>query len=607
MAGYIKSICLILLLYGANPVFAAEADPEQPSDRQIQIVDVGILATRGDMAAIARWQPLMDWLDSRIPQTRFQLHPYSLDQMATAVKTQSVDFIITNPGQSVQLGRQYSLSWLATLRSPHQGGTGLAIGSAFVVRATSPYQHIQDLKGRPVAAVSEMAFGGYLTLKREMQQAGIDPTGFFSAVDFSGFPLDAIIYKLRDGGVEGVILPVCQLEDMVRDGLIAQQDFRVLNNQAPEGFGCQTSTRLYPNWSFAKTGKAPEALAKQVSRALLALPEDHPAAKSADSLGWTTPISQLVIDKLYQDLDLHPWQNPWWKEALVWLKVNQQWGWLLVILIVVLNAYHFLLEYRFNQNQKRLLKTQSELNEKIAMLEHAQRVAIVGELGASIAHEISQPLAAIQNYSHGGLVRIQKGHSAADLQPVLENIKHQVTRASEIVQRLRGLINKRATVKVLSDIPAIVNDTLLLLKHESERRRVQMVFSVEGQPRLILVDPVGFQQLILNIVKNGMDACTAENARRPLIEIQLAFRAKDIVVRVADNGKGLDAPADTLQSAFYSTKDDGLGLGLAICTDVVKSHHGVLTMNNRDTGGCIVEILLPANDADEQREQGKTT
>lgn len=607
MAGYIKRIFLMLVLYGINPAFATEAGPEQPINRQIQTIDVGILATRGDMATIARWQPLMDWLDSRIPQTHFQLHPYSLEQMATAVKTQSVDFIITNPGQSVQLGRQYPLSWLATLRSQHQGGTGLAIGSAFVVRASSPYQHIQDLKGRPVAAVSEMAFGGYLTLKREMQQAGIDPSGFFSTVDFSGFPLDAIIYKLRDSGVEGAILPVCQLEDMVRDGLIAQQDFRVLNNQAPEGFGCLASTRLYPNWSFAKTGKAPEALAKQVSRALLALPEDHPAARAADSLGWTTPISQLVIDKLYQDLDLHPWQNPWWKDALVWLKVNQQWGWLLVILIVVLNAYHFLLEYRFNKNQKRLLKTQSELNEKIAMLEHAQRVAIVGELGASIAHEISQPLAAIQNYSHGGLVRIQKGHSAADLQPVLENIKHQVTRASEIVQRLRGLINKRATAKVLSDIPAIIHDTLLLLKHESEKRRIEMVFSLDGTPRPILVDPVGFQQLILNVVKNGMDACTSESRSPPLIDIQLAFRGSDIVLRVSDNGKGLDVPAETLQSAFYSTKEDGLGLGLAICKDVVKSHHGTLTMKNRDTGGCVVEILLPVGEANEGRDNDKTT
>ncbi|WP_261822320.1 sensor histidine kinase [Pragia fontium] len=587
MVSYIKTISIVMVM------FCCSALAQVPTTTEVETINVGVLATRGDRAAIERWQPLMDWLTARIPNAHFQLHPYTLEQMAAVVKSQDIDFIITNPGQSVQLGRQYPLSWLATLRSRYQEGTSQAIGSAFVVRADSPYQHLSDMKGKSVAAVSKIAFGGYLTLKREMQQAGHDPERFFSTIDFTGFPLDAIVYKLRDGDVDGAVLPVCQLEDMVREGLIAGKNYRVLDNQAPDGFPCQASTRLYPNWSFAKTGKTSEALAKQISRALLALPEDHPAAIAADSLGWTTPISQLTVDKLYQDLDIHPLQNPWWKEALVWLKANQQWGWLLIILIVVLNGYHFLLEYRFNKNQKRLLRVQNELNEKIAMLEHAQRVAIVGELGASIAHEISQPLAAIQNYSQGGLIRVNKGKPVTELQPVLEHIQHQVMRASDIVQRLRGLINKRASEKKWSDVVDIIDDTLLLLRYELEKSAISVTVSHEGEGRPVWIDLVGFQQLILNIIKNAIDACNQACSLSATIAIELVFTPQQLVVRVTDSGEGFAVEPALLQSAFYSTKAEGLGLGLAICRDVVKSHHGHMEMCNVAPHGCRVEVTFP--------------
>lgn len=561
-----------------------------------ETIDVGVLATRGDLAAVERWRPMMTWLSQRVGNVRFELHPYTLEQMADAVKLQSVDFIITNPGQSVQLGRQYPFSWLATLRSRQQGGTTHAIGSAFVVRQNSPYRHLSDMKGQKIAAVSEMAFGGYLTLKREMQQAGNDPARFFSSIEFDGFPLDAIVYRLRDGKIEGAILPVCQLENMIREGRVEVNGFRVLDNQAPLGFACQTSTRLYPNWSFAKTGKVSDAMAKRVTAALLALPENHPASVAADSLGWTTPVSQLTIDRLYQDLDMHPLQNPWWKEALVWLKANQQWGWLAILLIVVLNVYHFLLEYRFNKNQRRLQQTQNELNEKIAMLEHAQRVAVVGELGGSIAHELSQPLAAIQNYSQGGLMRIGKGKPAAELLPVLEQIQHQVSRASDVVLRLRGLINKRASMKAPSDMAAIINDTLLLLRYELDKHRISVTFHRDGEERQVFIDPVGFQQLILNLIKNGIDACRQYGQSSAFITVYLHFSSREATVKIVDSGSGMTAEPELLQSAFYSTKDEGLGLGLAICKDVVKSHHGRMTMTNVLPHGCAVEIVFPLTD-----------
>ena len=98
-----------------------------------QVVDVGVLAIRGYKSTVNRWQPLMGWLESQIPNSYFRLHPLSLEELAKGVETEALDFVITNPGQSVMLARQFSLSWLATLRSPINNGAAMQVGYAWVV------------------------------------------------------------------------------------------------------------------------------------------------------------------------------------------------------------------------------------------------------------------------------------------------------------------------------------------------------------------------------------------------------------------------------------------------------------------------------------------
>ncbi len=152
---------LFLCLLASAEVFAAEplnqsvhsglTDPEVVAQVAIeepsyQVVDVGVLAIRGYKATINRWQPLMGWLETQIPNSYFRLHPLTLDELAKGVETQGLDFVITNPGQSVLLARQYSLTWLATLRSPLNNGAAMQVGSALVVRADSPYHTLSILR-----------------------------------------------------------------------------------------------------------------------------------------------------------------------------------------------------------------------------------------------------------------------------------------------------------------------------------------------------------------------------------------------------------------------------------------------------------------------------
>lgn len=621
---------LFLCLLASAEVFAAEplnqsvhsglTDPEVVAQVAIeepsyQVVDVGVLAIRGYKATINRWQPLMGWLETQIPNSYFRLHPLTLDELAKGVETQGLDFVITNPGQSVLLARQYSLTWLATLRSPLNNGAAMQVGSALVVRADSPYHTLSDLKGRRLGIVSKNAFGGYLTLVYEAQLKGIDLPRFVGEIIPLGFPLDNLIYQLDDKKtsterhqpLDAAVVPVCQLEQMQTEGLINIAHYRVLDNQAPAGFNCQVSTHLYPNWSMAKTNRASQSLAKSVTQALLALPEDHLAAKSADSAGWTTAVSQLAIDQPLKDLDMHPLQAPWWQRAWQWIKLHQQWAWLVLGILVLLNVYHFWLEYRFSRRGRELINTQRQLNENRALLEHAQRIAIAGELGASLSHELNQPLAAIGHYCHGAEVRLQRGTSPEELQSVLALIQQEVTRADNIISRLRNLLKKRPVSKQPLYLHELVNDTVPLLAYEFEQHQINLAVNVNGEPYLQSLDEVGMQQLLLNLLKNAFDACVqrlelepsgteqiiTQKPYTPTIDIDLRYQERILLLTVTDNGTGLTEAASLLMQAFYSTKSEGLGLGLVICRDIAESHGGTFSLESAMGGGCQAQVAIP--------------
>lgn len=597
-----------------DPEIVAQVAIEEPS---YQVVDVGVLAIRGYKATINRWQPLMGWLETQIPNSYFRLHPLTLDELAKGVETQGLDFVITNPGQSVLLARQFSLTWLATLRSPLNHGASMQVGSALVVRADSPYHTLSDLKERRLGIVSKNAFGGYLTLVYEAQLKGIDLPRFVGEIIPLGFPLDNLIYQLddqksgddaaKDNRLDAAVVPVCQLEQMQTEGLINIAHYRVLDNQAPAGFNCQVSTHLYPNWSMAKTNRASQSLAKSVTQALLALPEDHPAAKSADSAGWTTAVSQLAIDQLLKDLDMHPLQAPWWQRAWQWVKLHQQWAWFVLAILVLLNGYHFWLEYRFSRRGRELINTQRQLNENRALLEHAQRIAIAGELGASLSHELNQPLAAIGHYCHGAEVRLQRGTSPEELQSVLTLIQQEVTRADSIISRLRNLLKKRPVSKQPLYLHELVNDTVPLLAYEFEQHQINLAVNVNGEPYLQSLDEVGMQQLLLNLLKNAFDACvqrlehessgTEQNITQkpytPTIDIDLRYQECTLLLTVTDNGTGLTEEASLLMQAFYSTKAEGLGLGLVICRDIAESHGGTFSLESAMGGGCQAQVAIP--------------
>ncbi|GIU26671.1 sensor histidine kinase [Shewanella sp. MBTL60-007] len=578
-------LCICVLLFSS----VAWSKPQQ--------FYVGVLANWGHQQAVERWTPMMEYLNEQVPNAEFHVYPGNFKALNLAMELGQIQFIITNPGQYLYLSNQYPLSWLATMRSKRHNGTTSAIGSAIIVKADSNYRTLYDLKGKVVAASDPHALGGYQATVGLMHGLGMDPDTFFGETKFLGFPLDPLLYQVRDGNVDAAITPLCTLEDMVARGVLKSSDFRVLNPSRPDGVECQCSTTLYPNWSFAATESVSTELSKEITQALLDLPSDSPAAIKAQLKGWTSPISQLAVIKLFKELHVKSPDSSRWEAVKKWLEENRHWGILSVLVFIVATLYHLWIEYRFHQKSSSLIESERQLKQQAVALERLQSASIVGEIGAGLAHEINQPIAAITSYSEGGIMRLQ-GKQQADVEScieLLEKIHKQSTRAGEVVHRIRGLLKRREAVMVDVNILTLVEESISLLRLELARREIQINTQIKGEPFFITADRVGLLQVLINLIKNSLDAIAdSENARSGKIHIDLDFKESQVNVRISDNGQGLAMDSDTLMATFYTTKVDGLGLGLAICKEVINDHGGHFMLSNRDDGvsGCVAMLSL---------------
>ncbi|MDF2152420.1 sensor histidine kinase [Vibrio sp. CAU 1672] len=560
--------------------------------------DVGVLALRGHVHTRLAWQPTMSWLEEHNPGYEFKLHTYDFEQLESAFLRGELDFMLTSPGQATKLAREYQIHWLATQKTAHSDIPDRSIASVVVVRQASPYKTLNDLNRTKIAAVSEKAFGGFLALRYELDKLGYFTASFFENIHFTGPPTDRLVFDVIENNVDVAIVPACTLENMVKEGIIELRELdelRVINEQRPAKSKCAVSTPLYPNWTMAMTKRAPAQIGQRVAQTLFAMPEDHPAAIAANNIGWMLSTPGNQVDEVYKHLNMHPLQKPLGQKIHEWLYENRTVAVAGVLTFVLLTCYHFWLQWRFRRSRDKLRRTLNDLRRKSSMLEHAQRITIVGELGSSLAHEINQPLAAIKNYSQGAKVRMERGASAEEMQPVLEKIQQQVTTASAIVQRLRSLIHKSPVEKHWICLTHLIEESIKLVDYEFQRHDIQLGMLYSGEPKNIYADATGLQQVILNVLNNAKDACLSHTTRPDVlfVDVHVDFADDKAVIEITDNGVGIEGHNTPLEQAFYTTKENGLGLGLAICREVIEGHQGNIRFRSVEPTGCQVTIVLP--------------
>jgi two-component system, LuxR family, sensor kinase FixL len=235
---------------------------------------------------------------------------------------------------------------------------------------------------------------------------------------------------------------------------------------------------------------------------------------------------------------------------------------------------------------------------------HASRLSVMGQMASTMAHELNQPLTAVTNYLEAGRHLISLGTVAPErVADLMEKAVAQAQRAGEVIRQLRQFVSKGETERRSQNLNQLVEEALALGLVGARQSGVRVLLELDHDLPPGIVDPVQIQQVVLNLVRNAIEAMEEVDSR----ELMIATRAieDEIEVSVADTGPGI-APelADRLFQPFVTTKKTGMGLGLSICREIVEAHHGHLTVAARPTGGTIFCLTLPKANQDEAADAG---
>jgi signal transduction histidine kinase len=247
------------------------------------------------------------------------------------------------------------------------------------------------------------------------------------------------------------------------------------------------------------------------------------------------------------------------------------------------------LEIRVSERTAALMRTQTELA-------RLSRVLSMGELTASIAHEISQPLTAVVSNGQASLEWLSADPpNLGKVRLITESIVRDGTRAGAVLGRIRAMFHKEAPIKDWTDLNVVIQELIVFLRNEAEARQVSVRTQLSPALPSVMADRVQLQQVVMNLMLNGMDAMSGNDGQEKELVIRSQKNAGDqVLIAVEDSGTGLDPKtAEKIFEPFFTTKPHGIGVGLSISRSIIESHQGRLWAGPRPGGGTVFQFTLP--------------
>ncbi len=598
MKWVICSVKAGLLVFGACILLVtASAISFAQTSSQLRI---GILSFRGSEGAERTWGQTIRYLEEEFPEFSVSYATLTLQQISE--QAGELDFIITNPGHSFQLERTLGVSRIATARSYRNKNHMGDLGSVLFTKRDSTLLDFEDFEGARVGIVSKSAFGGYLAALHELKQHAdvrIEPVVL-------GFPQQNVVEAVLNGNVQAGIARACLLESLDAAGKLSMKQFRIIGKQQDNEFSCAHTTPLYPGWAFLKVpGVSPE-LATRVAQALLAMPEQSAEDEWLGHSSWIAPSSYASVEAVYRGLELYPYNRNLPQILRDWLKQNQ----IFIGIVILLCGAFFLhvghVEYLVRRRSRQL----EEASEKLAnalrrnvMLEkelaHAGRVSSLNILAGSLAHDLKQPLGAISTFAYSLLQRLERGTADKEtLERQLTRISGQANRASEFINSMRAFLHKQPEARQLVDLRDLLDETVMLMQTHATRHGCQLKWQRPDKAVMMCCDDVQLRQVTVVLLQNALDATVEAGVENGIISLLLEVNANRCEITVNDEGSGIpEELQEKVFEPFYSSKGS-LGLGLATAHSIIDNHDGTLQLHPRASKGTCARVSLPLTQTD---------
>ena len=613
---------------------------------QAQTYYLGVLAPQGERAAQERWQPWLSELNTKLSNDTLVLVPLGLENWQQQIEAQQFALVL---GPQVQFIRMDTVGWrwLATLQtdaatSPlstsidlgskafraektqqplsatvvlanelnklnalkqsHEPSAIEQVASALWVKADSNIYHLQDLEQRKVVAVDADAFGGYLLIAHLLQNNGVPPSRY--QTQFVGYPIERTLSTLASGAVDAAIAPLCLMEEMAQQGKIDKSKYRLIHKVETTS-NCQSSTKIYPNWTLAATEQAPAALVREVNQHLFVsqtqqnesgqsvASEVNESSGSIDStvgLRWLPPESSSDAERILYEMNRHPAQKTLTTHMVDWIYAHRLWVGVLAFIIVISTINYGWMSWLAWRRRQQIMMQNRLIRDYDNRLRQSEHFAVIGEMSGSIAHEINQPLSTIQNYAQGLLIRSQKAR--ADIEDVTKNAVEQQTtetalqqivseteRVAAVISNIRRWAGRSQPDEVSVDIAATYQQCVLLLGDKANA----LSFWYASDYQQLRLPNLVLDQLLINTMLNSQQ----QGAAHIMLRCQMTENktGRWLVLHLTDDAGGFDEErlaVNQTQSQYdiRSTKEEGLGLGLMICQRLCKSLGGIMQLSN---------------------------
>jgi len=244
-----------------------------------------------------------------------------------------------------------------------------------------------------------------------------------------------------------------------------------------------------------------------------------------------------------------------------------------------------------------LREFEEEMQEKRDEISRLSRISLLGEMTACIAHELNQPLAAIVNNANAGQRFLDNGEVAPQtMREILEDVAADARRANDVIRNIRNTIKKGPEVRKRFNLNEIATHVAHMMQRDARSHSCNLTTSLAEDVVPVEADPIAIQQVLINLINNAFEAMADTPANRRKVEIATEVSGDGTIrLSVRDHGPGIsDEARKNMFDRFFTTKGDGLGMGLTIVRSIIEAHHGKISAENVEQGGALVYVVLPS-------------
>lgn len=521
--------------------------------------------------------------------------PY--EELSRALETSRVDFFISTSGLARRMEERGARS-LLTIATPRHPDPSHAYGAIFFVRADSGIRTFEDMRGKHYVTNRNGGFYANLTAMGEIERRGYNHERFFSKSTYVGWGTTKVLDAVLSGAADVGSVPSCYFEDIWPGKEPEEVGLRAIGLQTKHP--CRSSTSLYPNWTIGALRETPRSLSHEVAGLLLS------TSTGNKDLTWDIAADFSAIDALYRSLQQGPYAFLRHWGLTHFLRGHWQWvaAALALMLFLVLNTLGLkaLVRRRTSELQQALTKQQELQVRMLASenrFERLQKVTLVGQMSSMIAHELRQPLMAIQAYAHGLGRFIENGDiEKSEVLGTLTKISEQAQKSESIVERVRTYAKGEGSAPQRIDLATIIDQAAGAFRASG---RFSGRFTVSA-PRTLpaLAVPLEIEVAVVNLLRNACEALAGQTTPAPMIHLELAAANDEARISVTDNGPAFPADdLDRLSMPLSTTKASGTGLGLPIVRTITENHGGSLIFTPGSARGLCATITIPLGERHE--------